>query len=179
MKNVMKHWILAALAAFALNGATVQAQDAVDYEVELFTEAELDSILAPIALYPDSVLSHVLIASTYPLEVIQAARWSRDNPDLDGELAVASVEDFDWDPSVKALTAFPELLERMDEDIEWTQQIGDAFLAQEASVIASIQNLRDRAYAQGHLRTNDHVRVVREERIIYIEPKRTRTVYVP
>jgi hypothetical protein len=170
-------FVLATLGA--LLSPLAPAQDRFDSEAQPFTQAELDSILAPIALYPDSVLSHVLIASTYPLEVIQAARWSRDNPGLDGELAVAAVEDFDWDPSVRALTAFPELLARMDEDIEWTQQIGDAFLIQEAAVIAAIQGLRDRAYAQGHLRSNEHVRVVREERVIYIEPARTRYVYLP
>jgi len=179
MKKATAPWWIALLACVALYSPLGLAQEYPEYEDELFTPAELDSILAPIALYPDSVLSHVLIASTYPLEVIQAARWTRENPGLDGELAVAAVEDFDWDPSVKALTAFPELLARMDEDIEWTQQIGDAFLIQEASVVAAIQGLRDRAYAQGHLRTNDHVRVVREERVIYIEPARTRYVHVP
>jgi len=179
MKNVIRHCLFAMMASLALYSPSGLTQDIVEYEDELFTPAELDSILAPIALYPDSVLSHVLIASTYPLEVIQAARWSRDNPGLDGELAVSAVEDFDWDPSVKALTAFPELLARMDEDIEWTQQIGDAFLVQEGEVIAAIQGLRDRAYAQGHLRSDEHVRVVREERVIYIEPVRTRTVYIP
>lgn len=179
MNKASGHWIPILMACLALYSPFVSAQDLGEYEAEPFTDAELDSILAPIALYPDSVLSHVLIASTYPLEVIRAARWSRDNPGFDGELAVAAVEDFDWDPSVKALAAFPELLARMDEDIEWTQQIGDAFLIQEASVIATIQGLRDRAYAQGHLKTDEHVRVVREERVIYIEPARTRYVYLP
>ena len=179
MKKRSESCLIALLTCFALSTPLVAAQDYSQAEDELFTPAELDSILAPIALYPDSVLSHILIASTYPLEVIQAARWSSDHPELEGELAVAAVEDFDWDPSVKALTAFPELLARMDEDIEWTQQIGDAFLIQESSVVAAVQGLRDRAYSQGHLRTNEHVRVVREERVIYIEPARTRYVYLP
>jgi hypothetical protein len=144
-----------------------------------FSQAELDQMLAPVALYPDTVLSHVLIASTYPLEVIQAARWSRANPELSGEEAVAAVDHMDWDPSVMALVAFPELLARMDEDIEWTQRLGDAFLVQEEQVVDTVQRLRDRAYAQGHLRTNEHVRVVRETEYIYIEPRQTRVVYVP
>ncbi|AKS41646.1 DUF3300 domain-containing protein [Wenzhouxiangella marina] len=171
--QTFRRWIL------ALGLATTLFVPAVSAQEEPFSQAELDAMLAPIALYPDSVLSHVLIAATYPLEVVQAARWSLENPDLSGEAAVIAVEDFDWDPSVKALTAFPELLARMDEDIEWTQRLGDAFLIQEGEVIAAIQDLRDRAYAQGHLRSNEHVRVVREERVIYIEPARTRTVYVP
>ena len=144
-----------------------------------FTEAELDQMLAPVALYPDTVLSHVLIAATYPLEVVQAARWSRHNPSLRGEEAVAAVDHKDWDPSVKALVAFPELVARMDEDLDWTQRLGDAFLMQEEDVIDTVQYLRSEAYAQGHLRSNEHVRVVRETQYIYIEPARTRVVYVP
>ncbi|NBB92641.1 MAG: DUF3300 domain-containing protein [Gammaproteobacteria bacterium] len=155
--------------------ATGQVQAKDDY----FSQAELDSMLAPVALYPDSVLSHVLIAATYPLEVIQAARWSREHPGLRGEDAVAAVEYQNWDASVKALVAFPELLRRMDEDLQWTQDLGDAFLIQEEEVIASIQYLRSEAYSQGHLRSNDHVKVVREREYIYIEPARTRVVYVP
>lgn len=144
-----------------------------------FSQAELDQMLAPIALYPDTVLSHVLIAATYPLEVIQAARWTRANPGLSGEAAVAAVDGMEWDPSVMALVAFPELLTRMDEDIEWTHRLGDAFLVQEPEVIDTIQQLRERAYAAGHLRTNEQVRVVRETRYIYIEPARPRVVFVP
>ncbi|MDZ7791893.1 MAG: DUF3300 domain-containing protein [Xanthomonadales bacterium] len=144
-----------------------------------FSQAELDSMLAPVALYPDSVLSHVLIAATYPLEVIQAARFSREHPGLRGEDAVVAVDGYDWDPSVKALVAFPDLLRRMDEDLDWTQDLGDAFLVQEEDVIASIQYLRSEAYSQGHLRSNDRVKVVREKEYIYIEPARTRLVYVP
>jgi hypothetical protein len=136
-------------------------------------------MLAPVALYPDSVLSNILIAATYPVELVQAARWSRDNPGLEGEAALRAVEDKDWDPSVKALVAFPELLARMDDDIAWTQRLGDAFMFQETTVMDTIQNLRDRAYAQGNLRTNDHVRVVREEKTIVIEPARREVVYVP
>src|SRR6056297_4245370 len=144
-----------------------------------FAQAELDQMLAPIALYPDTVLSHVLIAATYPLEVVQAARWSRANPGLEGEYAVAAVEHYPWDPSVMALVAFPELLARMDADLDWTQRLGDAFLIQEYQVLDTVQYLRDEAYASGHLRSNEYVRVVRETEYIYIEPSVTRVVYVP
>jgi hypothetical protein len=145
----------------------------------LFSQAELDQMLAPVALYPDTVLSHVLIAATYPLEVIQAARWSRANPDFSGQVAVEAVQSMNWDPSVMALVAFPELLYRLDEDIEWTHRLGDAFLLQEEQVVGTIQTLRDRAYAHGHLRSNDRVRIVREKEYIYIEPARTRIVHLP
>jgi hypothetical protein len=162
---------------------TTQAVDQTSYSTTTaqtsFSEAQLDSLLAPIALYPDTVLSHVLIASTYPLEVVEADRWARNNTHLTGDNAVNSVDNQDWDPSVKALVAFPEVLKRMSEDLDWTQQLGDAFLADEARVMDSIQKLRNRAYASGNLDKVEHVRVVREEKTIVIEPSVERVVYVP
>lgn len=144
-----------------------------------FSEAQLDSLLAPIALYPDTVLSHVLIASTYPLEVVEADRWARNNTRLEGDDAVNAVEDKDWDPSVKALVAFPDILQRMSEDLDWTQQLGDAFLADEERVMDSIQKLRNKAYASGSLDKVENVRVIREKETIVIEPSVERVVYVP
>ena len=143
------------------------------------TRAELEQMLAPIALYPDSVLSHILIAATYPEEVAEAARWSRRNSDLHGEAAVNAVDRRDWDPSVKALVAFPEILARMDEDPDWTEDLGDAFLEHEAEVMDSVQLLRDHAYDAGHLRNTEHVRVIREREYIYIEPAVHHVIYVP
>jgi len=144
-----------------------------------FSQAQLDAMLAPIALYPDTVLSHVLIASTYPLEIVEADRWARNHPNLKGDDAVAAVDNQDWDPSVKALVAFPDILQRMSEDLDWTQRLGDAFLADEERVMDSIQTLRNRAYDSGNLDKVDHVRVVREEKVIVIEPSVERVVYVP
>ena len=143
-----------------------------------FSQQQLDSLLAPIALYPDSLLSHVLIASTYPLEVVEADRWVQTSR-LSGEAAVNAAENKNWDPSVKALVAFPDVLKRMSEDLNWTQQLGDAFLEDEGRVMDSIQNLRDKAYAAGNLQNTDHVKVVREDRVIMIEPAVERVVYVP
>lgn len=144
-----------------------------------FSEAQLDSLLAPVALYPDTVLSHVLIASTYPLEVVEADRWARNNTRYQGDEAVNAVDGKDWDPSVKALVAFPDILKRMSDDLDWTQQLGDAFLANEAQVMDSVQKLRNRAYDSGSLDKVEHVRVIREERTIVIEPSVERVVYVP
>lgn len=162
---------------------TSQAVDRTTYSTTAaqasFSEAQLDSLLAPIALYPDAVLSHVLIASTYPLEVVEADRWARNNTRYKGDDAVNAVEDRDWDPSVKALVAFPEILRRMSEDLDWTRQLGDAFLADEERVMDSIQKLRNRAYASGNLDKVEHVRVIREEKTIVIEPSVERVVYVP
>jgi hypothetical protein len=162
---------------------TTQAVDQTSYSTSAaqasFSEAQLDSLLAPIALYPDTVLSHVLIAATYPLEVVEADRWARTNSHLTGDNAVNSVDNQDWDPSVKALVAFPEILKRMSEDLEWTQQLGDAFLADEAGVMDSVQKLRNRAYASGNLDKVEHVRVIREQETIVIEPSVERVVNVP
>jgi hypothetical protein len=148
-------------------------------EEQGFSQGELDQLLAPIALYPDALLSQVLIAATYPLEIVEAARWSRQNPRLEGDAAVEAVASRDWDPSVKALVAFPDLLAQMDEDLDWTRRLGDAMLFQEEQVMDSIQFLRARADAAGHLETNEYARVIRQQETIIIEPAQTRVVYVP
>ncbi|WP_162925668.1 DUF3300 domain-containing protein [Isoalcanivorax indicus] len=159
--------LLASLSAY------LRAQD------ELFSQAELDQMLAPVALFPDSLLSQVLIAATYPLEVVDAARWSAANPDLSGGDAVRAVERRDWDPAVKSLVAFPDLLARMDRDLDWTRRLGDAWLMQEADVSDSIQALRRRAESAGHLRQDEHIRTRRERDVIIIEQARPQVVYVP
>ncbi|HWV16822.1 MAG TPA: DUF3300 domain-containing protein [Cellvibrio sp.] len=144
-----------------------------------FSQAELDQLLAPIALYPDTVLSQVLIASTYPIEVVQADRWVEKNPNSKGADAVARVENQDWDPSVKALVAFPDILRRMSDDVDWTQKLGDAFLSDEGRVMDSVQNLRKKAYNSGNLNKVQHLKVEREADQIIIEPAQERVVYVP
>ncbi len=144
-----------------------------------FSQQELDQMLAPIALYPDPLLSQILMAATYPLEVVEAARWSRANPSLLGDNAVRAVQQQDWDPSVKSLVAFPQILQMMDEKLQWTERMGDAFLAQEAQVMATVQNLRQKAYAAGNLSSNDQIRVSAEGQIIVVEPANPEVVYVP
>src|SRR5690242_21301783 len=126
------------------------------------TQPELDQMLAPIALYPDSLLSQILMASTYPLEVVEAARWSRANPGLKGEDAVDAVEQRDWDPSVRSLAAFPQVLAMMDQQIEWTARLGDVFIAQEPQVMETVQNLRQRAYQAGNLRSTEQAYVIQQ-----------------
>lgn len=144
-----------------------------------FGRGELHQILAPIALYPDGLLSQILMAATYPLEIVAAARWSRNNPGLDGQRAVDAVADRDWDPSVKALVAFPRVLERMSEDLEWTQRLGDAFLLDEARVMDAVQDLRHQALAAGNLDAMEHARAHRQDEKIVIEPATPAVVYVP
>lgn len=156
------------------------AGKAADQEEEIaFSQAELDQMLAPIALYPDSLLAQILVAATYPLEVVAAHRWSEANPELEGQEAVEAVAEKEWDPSVKALVAFPNLLARMDEDLEWTQRLGDAFLVQEEEVLGTIQALRKRADEAGNLTSLDHLDVRREREVIYLQPANPRVVYVP
>jgi hypothetical protein len=158
----------------------LQAQTRVVTTTEpVFSRAELDQMLAPIALYPDTVLSHILIAATYPLEVIEAERWISSNRHLEAEDAVNAAALEGWDPSVAALTAFPDLLSRMSDDLKWTQNLGDAFLADEARIMDVIQHLREKAYASGQLKKMKHVKVQREKQIIVIEPAVERVVYVP
>ena len=144
-----------------------------------FTQQELDQMLAPIALYPDSLLSQILMASTYPLEVVEAARWSRANPNLKGDEAVRAVEQNTWDPSVKSLVAFPQILQMMDEKLGWTERLGDAFLSQQALVMDTVQNLRRKAYDAGNLKSSDQVRVDQQGQTIVVEPARPDVIYVP
>lgn len=146
---------------------------------DYYSQAELNQLLAPVALYPDTVLSHILIASTYPLEVVQAHRWAERHPGLEGGVAVSAVENERWDPSIKALVAFPHLLERMSDDLDWTQRLGDAFLQDEESVLASVQDLRQRAYESGYLKTTEHQEVVIEHKTIIVEPRVSEVIYIP
>lgn len=144
-----------------------------------FSQQELDQMLAPIALYPDQLLSQILMASTYPLEVVEAARWSKGNPDFRGDDAVRAVQQLDWDPSIKSLVAFPQILRVMDEKLDWTERLGDAFLGQEPQVMNTIQDLRQKAYAAGNLRSSDQIRVVPEGQTIVVEPANPEIAYVP
>jgi hypothetical protein len=166
--------LIALLAALVLALPAARAAERAAY-----TQAELDQMLAPVALYPDSLLSQVLMAATYPLEVVEAARWSRANPGLLGDEALRAAADREWDPSVKSLLAFPHLLARMDEKLDWTRQLGEAFLAQEGDVMDAVQRLRQKAKAEGHLQPDERVRVVEDGSTVVIEYADPRVVYVP
>ncbi len=143
------------------------------------SQEELDQMLAPIALYPDSLLAPMLMAATYPLEVVEAARWVSQHPDLKDELLDEALLEKDWDVSVKSLAHFPEVLAMMDENIEWTSRLGDAFLVQKDDVMDSIQELRARAQAAGNLRSTREQRVIASPDAIAIEPAYPGEMYVP
>lgn len=181
--------LLSILATLSLAPIAIQAQESDDssdqavIEAELqdteLNQAELDQVLAPVALYPDTLLSHILVAATYPLEIIQAARWREANKDLDEEQALNAVEDKDWDPSVKALVPFNDLLQKFSDDLDWLQKLGDAFLRNEAQVLATVQNLRQKAYAQGNLQNNEYVEVAKDDDQITIQTVQKEVIYVP
>jgi hypothetical protein len=147
--------------------------------IPVFRQEELDQILAPIALYPDSLLAQVLMAATYPLEVVQADRWVKQYRNLPPDALNDVLDRQNWDASVKALVPFPDVLSMMSQRLEWTQSVGDAFLAQEADVMATVQELRAKAYAAGNLRSTQQQTVSREGAIIVVEPANPQIVYVP
>jgi hypothetical protein len=188
MQNQTKHlfvylFVLCLLLCSVVQLAQAQEQltnsNSETSEVVELDQAQLDQILAPIALYPDTLLSHILVASTYPLEVIQAARWRAENEDLNEQQALNAVADKDWDPSVQALVPFNDLLQKLSEDLDWLQSLGSAFLVNEQQILTSVQNLRQKAYEQGNLTNNDYVNVEQEEGEIIIETVRKEVVYVP
>lgn len=144
-----------------------------------FNQAELDALLAPVALYPDSLLTHILTASTRPFDVAQAARWSRSNPHLSGEAAVLAAQPWVWHPSVAALTAFPDVLIRMDENPQWLRDLGDAWMGSERYVMETVQQLRRRAEATGNLRSDDRQQVYRQSETIVVQPAVQQVVYAP
>ncbi|MFZ4287571.1 DUF3300 domain-containing protein [Variovorax sp. HJSM1_2] len=150
-----------------------------------FSVAQIDQMMAPIALYPDSLLSQVLMASTYPADVADAARWSKANSTQSGDAAVKAVDAQPWDPSVKSLVAFPQVIQTMGDKPDWVQNLGDAFLASSKDVLDSAQRLRAKARENGQLKTTEQQTVeVRQEQttqqsVITIEPANPQMVYVP
>ncbi len=158
----------------------VHAQDNDNPESsEKYSQEEIAQMLAPIALYPDALLSQILMASTYPIEVIEANRWINKNPGLKGEALDTALLDKDWDPSIKAVCHFPSVFALMSDRITETTNLGNAFLAQEDEVMDMVQQLRSDAYDQGNLTTNDRQKVIVERETIIINPADTRIIHVP
>jgi hypothetical protein len=186
---------LALVSSFAT--APARAQDAtaaapVQAETQdqaVFSQAQIAQLVAPIALYSDSLLTQILMASTYPLEVVEAARWSRENPTVKGQALENAMQTQPWDPSVKALTAVPQTLRMMNDKLSWTQQLGDAFLAQQQDVLNAVQKLRAEAQAAGNLQSTPQQIVTvapppadgadSGARPIVIEPANADVYYVP
>ena len=158
----------------------IPAQDLEQPEqTDRFRKEELDQMLAPIALYPDSLIAQILMASTYPLEVVQAERWVQQNKTLTGDALDDALKEKSWDPSIKSLCHFPDVLFAMSDKLDQTSKLGDAFLSQNDDVMATIQQLRRKAETQGNLKTTKEQKVIHEEDAIRIEPAVRQVVYVP
>jgi len=146
-------------------------------------QQELDQLLAPIALYPDALIAQILMASTYPLEVVEAARWTKEHPNVKDKALEDEMQKQTWDESVKALTAVPQVLKHMNENLSWTQKLGDAFLADQATVLATVQSLRQKASQAGNLKSTPEQTVktetVENKTVYVIESAKPETVYVP
>src|SRR5215470_15106343 len=160
--------------------APVQDDTAVKIPAE-----QLDSLVAPIALYPDNLLSQTLVASTYPLEIIQLQQWLEKHPDLgkDQKKLTEAVKKQPWDPSIQAMAALPDLVKRLSDDIQWTTDLGNAFLAQQRDVMDAIQRMRDKAKDTGALASNQQqkveTKVIESKEVIVIEQSNPEVVYVP
>lgn len=150
-----------------------------------FTNEKIDQLTAQVALYPDALLSQVLMASTYPADVTEAAKWSRAHAETKGDEAVAMVESQPWDPSVQSLVAFPQVIIMMGEKPDWVKDLGDAFLSQPEDVMDSVQRLRGQAQKAGNLKSNEQTTITVQPPvaaappIIVIEPAKPEVVYVP
>ncbi|KAB1450504.1 DUF3300 domain-containing protein [Bordetella bronchiseptica] len=172
----LRYLLVSLLYLGAIWAGSAQAQAKLD-------NARLDQLLAPVALYPDSLLSQVLMAATYPDDVAAAAKWSADHPKDSGDAAVKAAEGLPWDPSVKSLVAFPSVMDLMGRQPQWVKSLGDAFLAQPDDVMDSVQRLRAEARKAGTLTSNKQQKVTTTESagktVVVVEPADPQVVYVP
>ena len=143
------------------------------------TPDQLQQLVAPVALYPDSLVAQILAASTYPTTIVEAERWLQANPNLQGQALADAVNQQPWDPSVKAITQFPSVLANMDQNLSWTQSLGDAYYNQPQDVMNAIQVMRQKAEAAGNLRTTQQQAVTTNGPDIEIQPPNPDVVYVP
>jgi len=158
---------------------TGQANDQSPAPPVRLSPQELQQLVAPIALYPDGLVAQVLAASTYPTEIVEADRWMQDHSDLKGEKLADEVNKQSWDPSVKALTQFPSVLENMDKNLSWTSSLGDAYVNQSQDVTGAVQIMRQKARNTGHLNNNEQQKVTTQGNAIIIQPANPEVVYVP
>ena len=144
---------------------------------------QLDSLVAPIALYPDPLLAQTLVASTYPLEIVQLQQWLAKHKDLKDKALADAVAKQPWDPSIQSMAAVPEVVKRLADDIQWTTDLGNAFLAQQSDVMDAVQRMRKKAQDKGALESNEQqkveTKVVEEKTVIVVEPTNPEVVYVP
>lgn len=173
--------LLLGVPAFAQQSP--EAPVAASVQKRTFSQQDLDRLLAPIALYPDPLLAQILMASTYPLEVVEAARWAKANPKVNGAALESAMAKQSWDPAVKALTSVPQVLQQMNDNLDWMQKLGDAFLAQQQDVMNTVQSLRAKAAAAGNLKSTSQQVVKTQtqgsQTIYVVESTKPDVVYVP
>src|SRR5690242_3470110 len=175
--------LLVLMAPLSAMAQTAQTPESSESNSQTLKPEQLDQLVAPIALYPDSLLAEVLMASAYPTDVVQAERWLEANKNLKGDQLKSAVGKQDWDDSVKSLVATPDILKMMSEKLDWTTKLGNAVVVQQPDVMDSIQRLRARAQANNKLKSSSHQNVsvnqVEGKQVIAIEPTDPDTVYVP
>ena len=174
---------LTLLAPIGATAATSQTPDNSGSNSQLLRPEQLDQLVAPIALYPDSLLAEVLVTSAYPTDIVQAERWLQSHKNLKGDQLKAALDKQDWDDSIKSLVATPKVLKMMNEKLDWTEKLGDAVVAQQPDVMDAIQRLRARARANDKLKSTPQQSVSVSQaggrQVISIEPTNADTVYVP
>ena len=180
--RILRKIVATVVAVVVMIPATLIAQELprpIPFSPIPFSNEELEQLAAPVALYPDPLLAQVLMAATYPVEVVQAARFVQANPTLRDSRLGEALRYQNWDDSVKALVSFPQILAMMDGKLDWTQRLGDAFLAQEQDLMNAVQVLRARAQAQGTLTSSPQQVVTVQAPYIYIQPASPQVIYVP
>ena len=150
---------------------------------QALTPDQLDDLVAPVALYPDPLVSQILVASTYPLELVQASQWLQRNPGLTGAALTQAAQQQNWDPSIQALVVFPDLVKRLNQDVTWTTNLGNAFLTQQADVMDAVQRMRLKAQQAGKLSSTSQqtVTTVNDygQPVIEIQPANPQMIYLP
>ena len=201
-----RRWLLPVVAVFLLGpgAATVVAQEktpaqgktpapaatttpaaasAAAADTAKLPMAQLEALVAPIALYPDPLLAQTLVASTYPLEIVQLQQWMDKHPGLKDKALADSVAKQPWDPSIQSMAAMPEVVKRLADDIQWTTELGNAFLAQQNDVMDAVQVMRKKAVDKGALTSNEQqkvdTQVVEKQTVIVVQPTNPEVIYVP
>lgn len=168
--------LIASPGALQMSGSAFAAPESAG---DAPTAQELQQLVSPIALYPDTLVAQILAASTYPSQVVEAARFVKDNPTLKGQALAQQVNQQAWDPSVKSLTQFPSVLNNMNKNLSWTSALGDAYYNDPQAVLKEIQHLRNMAQQSGNLKTTPQQIVTQEGQTIIIQPANPQVIYVP
>jgi hypothetical protein len=182
-EQIVRKLVAFVCAMLILPGDTLlRAQDSGQQEAKISNE-QLDSLVAPIALYPDPLLAQTLAASTYPLEIIQLQQWLGKNQGVKDKALVDAVQKQDWDPSIQAMAQFPDLVKQLAENIKWTTDLGNAFLAQQNDVMDSVQRMRVKAKDNGNLKSTEQqkveTQVIESKSVVVIQPASPEVIYVP